>query len=196
MPTLDATSKAAATQLIALQSATGLEHCWAIDANGTVFQQAGTATSIVPGAALAARYATPGADVRYHHSHPDERALSPMDLELIAQPGVSEIWAHTPNSGAVGASLSAGMMKSRYLTQLQLLSGFTGAQLFRLMCPPGLSDAEYETVRDIAFVETLQIRGWIDSYIGLSTTAIAQIYAVHVGYLSLRRFFEVNLPQA
>lgn len=194
MLTLDATARAEAAQLIKQQAATGLEHCWAIDASGTVFTLTGTANSVVASPALMTLYQTPGAGVRYHHSHPDERALSPSDLELIGKPGVNEIWAHTPDGGAIGAAVMAGVPKARYQHQLQLICGFLGADIYRANFPPGLSDQDYERIRDITLVEALHAKGWIDACIQASLTAYGQIYAVYADYRRLRRFFEANLP--
>jgi hypothetical protein len=195
MLTLDATAQAEAAQLISLQAATGLEHCWAIDGSGRVFRLTGTANGVFAPPALMTLYQTPGAGVRYHHSHPDERALSPSDLALIGNPGVDEIWAHTPDGGAVGAAVMTGVSKARYLNQLQLICGFLGADIYRASFPQsGLSDQEYENIRDITLVEALHAKGWIDACIQASLTAYGQLYAVHADYLCLRRLFDTNLP--
>jgi hypothetical protein len=108
-------------------------------------------------------YQTPGAGVRYHHAHPDERALSPSDLQLIGNPGVSEIWAHTPDGGAIGAAVTTGVSKAKYLHQLQLIGGFPGADIYRANFPPGLSGQGDERIRDATVVEALHANGWIDT---------------------------------
>ena len=51
------------------------EHYWAIDCNGRKFEGAGDTTHVQAAQDLEARFDTPNAEVYYHHSHPDERAL-------------------------------------------------------------------------------------------------------------------------
>ena len=66
--------------------------------------------------------------------------------------------------------------------------------MFRAYCPPGLTDAEYEAVRDIALVEALQAKGWIIANIAQSAEAIIACYVGKMPYPKLLEFFQSKLP--
>jgi hypothetical protein len=53
--------------------------------------------------------------------------------------------------------------KAKYLHQLQLISGFPAADIYRANFPPGLSDQDNERIRDATLVEALHAKGWIDT---------------------------------
>lgn len=79
--------------------ASGREHLHAIATDGAVYSAFGELDRVHPPYDLLARYAEVDTEIIYHHSHPDDRALSPSNLGLLAQPGVKAVWAHAP-SGA------------------------------------------------------------------------------------------------
>ena len=105
-----------------------------------------------------------------------------------------EIWAHTPGGWAIGAAVASAGEKGKYLEQLRLAGGHIGAEYYRLMCPPGLSDEDYEVVRDIAIMEALHVKGWID--ITISNEDPDAVRAEVVNYAALRKFFVAQLPSA
>jgi hypothetical protein len=61
--------------------------------------------------------------------------------------------ADEPQYGATSAKLH----------QLQLISGFPAADIYRANFPPGLSDQDNERIRDATLVEALYAKGWIDT---------------------------------
>jgi hypothetical protein len=93
---------------------TALEHLHAVAANGTVWKASGMPDHVTAPPSLQAQYSQAGAGIIYHHSHPDERALSPSDLHLIENAGVTTIWAHAPSGASYGARLRDGRDEVRY----------------------------------------------------------------------------------
>jgi hypothetical protein len=183
------------THLRKKQNKHKLEHYWAYDGR-RVFKKRGEADHVVASPRLEARYDNPKSRVCYHHSHPDERGLSPSDLDLIKRPGVQEIWAHTPENGAYGACLPDGMDKTRYEQAVAQAEGARDPDQFQPWCANhlnpalnaiSLSEQDFEDLCDLAATEALEQKGWIQAYIQLSDSTRRKImgrpeYAVLVAF--------------
>ncbi|TCQ06448.1 hypothetical protein C8J40_105236 [Sphingomonas sp. PP-CC-3A-396] len=149
------------------QAEKGLEHLQAFAADGSEWKASGMPDHVVAPPELEAMYAQPGAGIVYHHSHPDERALSPSDLHLIGKPGVETIWAHAPSGASYGARLRDRQDKRRYLAALDHLHGFLHPEIARGH-GVGVDDRSYECLRDFAVMLALERSGWIDTHLSLS----------------------------
>ena len=168
MPDLTSEFQIVAAKLTDLQRSTGNEHYWATDCEGTIFQNSGAPNCVVATPGLEARYAASGAGICYHHSHPDERALSPSDLDLLTRDGVIQVWAHTPEGGSYGAESKPGVARDDFRKALDNLRGFMCAEILRLECLPAWTDEDFEQFRDLAALEAFEKAALIDVHIRLS----------------------------
>lgn len=164
------------------QAATSCEHLYALAADGETYQAGGTATSVIATADLEERYDHADAGIVYHHSHPDERALSPSDLELITRVGVTTIWAHAPSGASYGARLKEGIDKQLYG---HALSSLRGHLVLELIAYHGVSMTGelFEALRDFSVMRVLEEKGWIDCHMSWSDetrrlvfTQLADVY--------------------
>jgi len=177
-----------AAMLVGLQMSTGNEHYWATDCEQTIFQNSGVPNYVLPTPGLQGRYATPGAKVSYHHSHPDERSLSPSDLNLLVHIGVVQVWAHTPEGGSYGAELRNEECRNQFQDKFDILHGHMSAEILRLNGLPNLTNDEFEQFRDLAALEALEGASLIDSHIRLSdkmrrtVRQNCQTYAIMIAY--------------
>ncbi|WP_430912190.1 hypothetical protein [Methylobacterium sp. sgz302541] len=114
MVTLGQIEKDIGDLLVSKQRQTGFEHYWAIDHAGNIYQKSGAATYVTADPALEAAYDNPVSQVRYHHSHPDDRALSLSDLEVLGRAGVREMWAHCVGGSIYGASVQRSATKADF----------------------------------------------------------------------------------
>lgn len=183
-----------AVKLIAAHRTAGVEHYWAEDSAGRVYQKVGCATVVYADPDLEKRYDELDANVVYHHSHPDERALSPSDLELIGRVGVKQIWAHSPQGAAYGAELKEGICKHAYLQALQSLGGFILPELIKYPQGNCLTIDQFEKLRDIAIMTALERRGWIFIHAQLSDAIRRTICDAPFGYLQLVQFLLIKSP--
>lgn len=174
-----------ARKLLTQQATTSVEHLYAIAADGRTYERSGTANSVTADLALEARYDEVGAGIIYHHSHPDDRALSPSDLELIARPGVATIWAHSPSGVSYGATTKPGIDKCKYANALESLNGHLCNQIIPYTVTP-LDDASFEAFRDFAVMNVLEMRGWIDCYLSWSDKSRRAILANFGGFHELQ----------
>ncbi|USU08681.1 hypothetical protein NF700_16710 [Sphingomonadaceae bacterium OTU29MARTA1] len=149
------------------QAEKGLEHLHALAADGSEWTASGMPDHVFAPPELEAMYAQPRAGIVYHHSHPDERALSPSDLHLIGKPGVKTIWAHSPSGASYGARLREGRDKVRYRAALDHLHGFLHPEIARGH-GVGVDDRSYECLRDFAVMLALERAEWIDAHLSLS----------------------------
>lgn len=156
-----------ATELRRKQAMTGLEHLHALAGDRSEWKASGNPNYVVAPPDLEAKYAQPGAGIVYHHSHPDERALSPSDLHLIEKPGVTTIWAHVPSGASYGARLRDGRVKEEYRAALDHLHGFLHPEIVR-GAGVNFDDETYESLRDFAVMLALEGAGWIDIHLALS----------------------------
>jgi hypothetical protein len=191
----DPASRAIATKLISLHAAKGVEHYWAKDAQGSIYENAGNAVSVRALPALEARYDDSTAGVIYHHSHPDERALGPTDFELLARPGVRQIWAHSPEGSAYGAEIAAGIDKRDFLSAFHVLRAAMLPQLVDYPHGNKLTDPQFEELRDVAVMSVLEMNGWISAHIQLSDIKLRAIFHNIFGYMQLVNFFDSKMPK-
>jgi hypothetical protein len=178
-----------------LQEATGLESLQAIAADGAVYSASGQLDRVNPPPELEARYADIGAEIVYHHSHPDERALSPSDLDLIAQTGVKTIWAHAPSGASYGARLREGIAKDRYRTALDELRSYLLPEIVR-SGGASLDDRLFEDFRDFATMLVLEERGWIDCHLAWSDRTRRSIFKEMKGFFALLVYLTGVTPAA
>lgn len=193
MLVFDSAKRSVASNLIKAHKASGVESYWAVDAQGEIYQNSGNATVVRALPDLERRYDDPAAAVVYHHSHPDERALSPSDLQLIGKPGVQEIWAHTPDHIAYGAGLKPGVCKQTYLSEFQNLGGWMTCELFGYEYPTALSPGEYRDLCDLAVMTALAATGWIEICIDSQNAPQLALSANARGYNDLVAFFQSKM---
>lgn len=173
-----------ANSLCQLQEKTGREHLHAIAADGTVYLNSGELDHVKPPSDLEARYAEADAGIVYHHSHPDDRALSPSDLGLIAQPGVKTVWAHAPSGASYGAQIQDGITKDRYRAALDGLHGYLLLEIVQYGGVP-LDEPSFEEFRDFATMLVLEERGWIDCHLAWSDLTRRAIFNNASGFCQL-----------
>lgn len=184
-----------ARTLRAQHASTGCEHLHAVAADGKTYQAGGTATSVTAPADLEARYDQADAGIVYHHSHPDERALSPSDLDLIARVGVTTIWAHAPSGASYGARLREGIDKTRYADTLAHLRGFLGLELMQFHGVT-LTAALFEALRDFSVMRVLESKGWIDCHMAWSDESRRLFFAQMSDVFMMDRFLASVCPLA
>lgn len=184
-----------ARSLRQLQEATGLEHFHAIAADGAVYSGSGQLDRVNPPPGLEARYSEVGAEIVYHHSHPDDRALSPSDLGLIAQMGVETIWAHAPSGASYGACLRESIAKDRFRTALDQLHSHL---LLEIVQNGGasLDERSFEEFRDFATMLVLEERGWIHCYLAWSDRTRRSVFHDAKGFFALLSYLTGVTPAA
>ena len=193
MPDLTPEFQIVAAKLTGLQRSTGNEHYWATDCERTIFQNSGAPNCVVGTPGLEARYAASGAEIYYHHSHPDERALSPSDLDLLTRDGVIQVWAHTPEGGSYGSELKAGVTRANFRKALNDLRGFMCAEILRLDCLPTLTDEDFEQFRDLAALEAFEMATLIDVHVRLSDKMRRMILPKSDLHIRMREYFHSKL---
>lgn len=184
-----------AHSLVQLQAETGLEHLRAVAADGEVFLASGHSDRVHPPPELEARYGELGAEIVYHHSHPDDRALRPTDLGLIAQPGVKAVWAHAPSGASYGARLQEGIPKDRYRVALDQLHSYLLAEIVQNFGVP-LDDRSFEELRDFATMLVLEQRGWIHCHLAWSDQTRRLVFAEMDGLFKLTQYLTSVTPAA
>lgn len=183
-----------ANSLCRLQAETGREHLRAIATDGAIYSASGEIDRVYPPSDLLARFAEVDAEIVYHHSHPDDRALSPSDLSLIAQPGVKAIWAHAPSGASYGAQLQEGLAKDSYRAALDQLNGHL---LLEIVQRGGvlLGETSFEAFRDFATMLALEKQGWIHCHLAWSDQTRREIFDEASGFYTLVNFLNsVTLP--
>lgn len=176
-----------ANSLCELHEKLGREHLHAIAADGAVYLASGELDHVNPPSDLEARYAEVGAEIVYHHSHPDDRALSPSDLGLIAQPGVKTIWAHAPSGASYGARLQDSITKDRYRAALDGLHGYLLLEIVQYGGVP-LDASSFEEFRDFATMFVLEERGWIHCHVAWSDRTRRAVSNDATGFCKLLRY--------
>jgi len=178
-----------------LQERTAQEHLHAIAADGAVYSASGQLDRVNPPPELEARFREVGAEIVYHHSHPDDRALSPSDLGLIAQPGVKTIWAHAPSGASYGARLQESIAKDCYRAALDQLHGHL---LLEIVQNGGvqLDDSSFEEFRDFATMLVLEERGWIHCHLAWSDQTRRSVFNKMDGFIGLLRYLSGITPAA
>lgn len=182
-----------AARLARAQQQTGREHYWAVDASGRIYEGGGQPDHVIAGADLEAAYDEPAADLRYHHSHPDERALSPSDLRLLARSGVREVWAHSVGGASYGVALSDTTSKPSFCASLEKLHSHMDVELVNGQ-GAAISPDDFEQFRDLAACEALEAKGLAQIHIRLSDD-MRRVFLRDFGkYILIRTYFESVLP--
>ncbi|HEV2081819.1 MAG TPA: hypothetical protein VGR32_05115 [Brevundimonas sp.] len=188
MLSLQPPSQQIAAKLARAQQQTGLEHYWAIEKSGRIYEGSGRPDHVIAGAELEAAYDVHASDLRYHHSHPDERALSPSDLGLLHRSGVREVWAHSVNGASYGAALVDPAAKAHFQSLLDKLHGHMDVELVNAQGYSITTD-EFEAFRDLAACEALESRGVIRTHIRLSDAMRRRWLSEHCTFIAIRSYF-------
>lgn len=159
MLALHADDRLEADGLIARQRQLEREHLWAVDAEGRTYSARGERTHVSAPTELEAAMDRPGAEVRYHHTHPDERALSPTDLSVLLRVGVAEVWAHSPTHSRHGAALTDGLDRNVARAALGCVDQHAERRLAEIRTGMSLSEQDWEQWRYLAAMEALQHEG-------------------------------------
>lgn len=176
------------------QQQTGLEHYWAIDGAGRIYEGNGQPDYVLADSELEVAYDDPTSSLRYHHSHPDERALSPSDLGLLGRIGVREVWAHTVGGASYGAALTETTTRNRFRASLEKLQGHMVVELVNAHCSTVVTPDHFEMFRDMAACEALQISGIIMGHIRLSDAMRRHWLGDFPQFIAIRNYFESVLP--
>ena len=127
---------------------------------------------------LVAAWSITGAAISYHHSHPDDRCLSPSDLRSLYKPGVDEIWAHCKSGISYGARISADVSRVQFEKEHEHLNNTISEEMARVAAQDShvtLSDGTYRNLSDRAFCEALLKANLLDfEAVSLDGTALPQ----------------------
>ena len=190
MLALSPSDQQVASQLVVDQHNSGQEHFWANEhVSGKIFHGSGLPDRVIVPPILVAAFDDPTCAIRYHHSHPDERALSPSDLDLLARIGVTEVWAHTAGGGSYGAVLQQGVLRSDYDAKLKKLHGHMDVRLIPTSIAT-VSPIQFEAFRDLAACEALEIAGLISAHIRLSDEMRRKLLHEFLSFGAIRTYFE------
>jgi hypothetical protein len=122
---------------------------------------------VVPQPDLTKAWSVAGAAISYHHSHPDDRSLSPSDLRQLCNPGLEEIWAHCPSGISYRAALPAAVSVNAFQHDHEHLNGTMSEPMARdfveaCLGAGALPRQAYLDLSDRAFGQALAEHGVLD----------------------------------